>query len=377
MAAYFLKSGNTFTVSSKEAMDLHEALPVGNYVIKQNPMNKQFYLEQIDQFEIKGKLYGDTTRHADRILNTFKDRDASTGVMLTGEKGSGKTLLTKQISINAASEQIPTIVINSPWCGDAFNSFMQNIDQPCVILFDEFEKVYDKDQQEAILTLLDGVYPSKKLFLLTCNDKWRVDQHMRNRPGRIFYMIDFRGLDVEFVREYCQDNLLNKDHIQAVCNISTVFNQFNFDMLKAMVEDMNRYGETPQEVIKLLNAKPEFSSDAKFNVDLQVGGLDVIQPDLNTTSWDGNPLTSTVEISFKEYEADSSDADATLCSIAATTDDAASVTRRDWNWVYAEFEPQDLIKVDGQNSKFIFMNKMGYRLILTRARDRKFHFDAF
>ena len=121
MASYFLKSGNTFSVSSKEAMDLHEALPVGNYVVKQNPMTKQFYLESIDSFEIKGKLYGKTTRHAERIISTFKDRSASTGVMLTGEKGSGKTLLTKKISILAAQEDIPTIVIKAPWTGDGFS----------------------------------------------------------------------------------------------------------------------------------------------------------------------------------------------------------------------------------------------------------------
>lgn len=369
MGAYFLKSGNTFTVSSKEAMDLHEVLPAGNYVVKQNPMSKQFYLEQIDQFEIRGKLYGNTTRHADRILNTFQDRGVSTGVMLTGEKGSGKTLLTKRISILAAEQGIPTIVINSPWCGDGFNSFMQNIDQPCVILFDEFEKVYDKEQQEAILTLLDGVYPSKKLFLLTCNDKWRVDQHMRNRPGRIFYMIDFRGLDVEFVREYCEDNLQDQNQIAAVCNISTVFNQFNFDMLKAMVEDMNRYGETPQEVIKLLNAKPEFSSGAKFDVNLQVAGLDITTTDLGTKLWNGNPLADTVEISFKNYDT-SDDCGTDAPELVSAKSD------RDWNWGYAEFEPQHLIKVDGHNNKFIFVNAEGHRMVLTRACERGFHYDA-
>ena len=37
---YFLKSGNTFRVSSKEAMDLHEHLPAGNYVI---PLNYKSY----------------------------------------------------------------------------------------------------------------------------------------------------------------------------------------------------------------------------------------------------------------------------------------------------------------------------------------------
>ena len=370
MASYFLKSGNTYSVSSKEAMDLHDYLPAGNYVVKQNPMTKQFYLEVIDSFEIKGKLYGNTTRHADRILNTFKDRGSSTGVMLTGEKGSGKTLLTKRISINAAAEGIPTIVINSPWCGDPFNSFMQNIDQPCIVLFDEFEKVYDKEQQEAILTLLDGVYPSKKLFLLTCNDKWRVDQHMRNRPGRIFYMIDFKGLDVDFVREYCEDNLLNKDHIQAVCNISSIFNQFNFDMLKAMVEDMNRYGETPQEVIKLLNAKPEFSSEVKFDVTLQVKGIDIEAGDLGTKQWNGNPLTDELEISWKNYE-DEADTD------VPTLTSEAKAGARDWNWDYSCFTPQNLLKVDSANSKFIFMNDEGERLVLTRSKEKTWHYDAF
>ena len=371
--AYFLKSGNTYTVSSKEAMDLHEELPAGNYVIKQNPMNKQFYLEQVDAFEIKGKLYGKTTRHAERILNTFKDRGISTGVMLTGEKGSGKTLLTKKIALQAAAEGIPTILINQPWCGDAFNSFIQTIEQPCVVLFDEFEKVYDKDEQEAILTLLDGVYPSKKLFLLTCNDKWRVDHHMRNRPGRIFYMIDFKGLDVEFVREYCEDNLLNKDHINAVCNISTIFGQFNFDMLKAMVEDMNRYGETPQEVITILNAKPEFSSEVNFEVNLQIDGLDVELTDLGRKTWNGNPLTEEIEINFKDYNGDDEDSD--VPGLVSATGSTAE--EKSWHWNCVSFNPHELLKVDAANNRFIFVNEDGDRLVLTRSKERQFHYDAF
>ena len=34
--AYFLKNGTSFRVSSKEAMDLHEQLPAGNYTIAQD-----------------------------------------------------------------------------------------------------------------------------------------------------------------------------------------------------------------------------------------------------------------------------------------------------------------------------------------------------
>ena len=142
MSSYYLKSGNTFRVSSKEAMDLHELLPAGNYVIKQDNFGA-FFLEEIDSFEIKGKQYGDQTRNTTRILNTFLDRPNSTGVMLTGEKGSGKTMLAKSLAISAAKQGIPTIVINAAWCGDKFNSFVQSIEQPCIILFDEFESCPD------------------------------------------------------------------------------------------------------------------------------------------------------------------------------------------------------------------------------------------
>ena len=183
---FYLRNGTAFRVTDEANIDLHTTLPAGNYVVKLNQMSGELYLEQIDSFVSPKKIYGDTTRNVERIINTYFDRTSSTGVMLAGEKGSGKTLLSKQVCVAAAEKNIPTIVINSAWHGDQFNTLIQSIDQPCVILFDEFEKVYDRDEQEAILTLLDGVFPSKKLFILTCNDKWRVDAHMRNRPGRIF-----------------------------------------------------------------------------------------------------------------------------------------------------------------------------------------------
>lgn len=353
--SYFLKSGNTFKVSTKEAMDLHDHLPAGTYTVGFDKMTGQFYLEQIENFEIKGKVYGNHTRNADRILRTFLDRPSSTGVMLTGEKGSGKTLLSKQISIDGAKQGIPTIVINQPWCGEGFNAFIQMIDQPTIVVFDEFEKVYDRDDQEKMLTLLDGVYPSKKLFMLTCNDKWRVDSHMRNRPGRIFYMIDFKGLDQEFIIEYCEDNLKAKDQITTICRIASLFDQFNFDMLKAMVEEMNRYGETPQEVLKLLNAKPEFSDESKYKVELQVKGIDIIQDKLETTEWHGNPLVKGINVDYR------GDAD----------EDG------DWSWENVRFTNNDLKQVDPATSKFVFVDDEGNRLVLTKVKEKTWHYDAF
>lgn len=359
---YFLKSGTRFNVSTKEAMDLHDKLPVGNYAVKFDQQSGCFYLQNIETFEIRGKVYGDTRKQAQRILNTFNDRPTSTGVMLTGEKGSGKTLLAKMLAVNAAEAGVPTIVINEPWCGEAFNSFMQMIEQPTVILFDEFEKVYDKEDQEKMLTLLDGVYPSKKLFVLTCNDKWRVDNHMRNRPGRIFYSLDFKGLEQDFIIEYCQDNLKNKEQTTSVCRMAAMFDQFNFDMLKALVEEMNRYDETASESMRMLNAKPEFGGTSNYKISLQIKGLDIPSDDLDPEIWNGNPLTGRINVDYKVYD--------TKPTIAGE--------EPDWNWMSLNFSQKDLKHVEPQSGKFIFINENGDRLSLDRVKE-KFHnyMDAF
>jgi len=265
------------------------------------------------------------------------------------------------LAVSASEAGVPTIVINEPWCGEGFNAFMQMIEQPTVILFDEFEKVYDKDDQEKMLTLLDGVYPSKKLFILTCNDKWRVDSHMRNRPGRIFYSLDFKGLEQDFIMEYCADNLDNVDHIASVCRVAAMFDQFNFDMLKALVEEMNRYKESASEAMRMLNAKPEFGGDSKYKVTLQVKGLDVEEDKVEQDIWTGNPLTNRISIDYKVFE-DEKDSD---------SDDV-------WNWEDARFTQEDLKQIDPQAGKFVFINADGDRVTLNRVKEKYFNYmDAF
>lgn len=353
---YFLKTGTIFTPSAEANLDLHHKLPAGNYIIKKDNFGK-FFFEQIENFEFKSKRYGDNVKNTERILSTFQSREVSTGVMLAGEKGSGKSLLAKTLSIRGYELDIPTIVINAPWCGDEFNKLIQDIKQPAIVLFDEFEKVYDREQQEHILTLLDGVFPTKKLFVLTCNDKYRVDSHMRNRPGRIFYMLDFKGLDSEFIREYCQDNLENKQYIDKICNIASLFGQFNFDMLKALVEEMNRYNESPEESLKMLNTKPEFDDGDAFEIKLVVEGTQISTDSLYKHTWNGNPLQSEINIEYRVSHADNGD---------------------DFDWMTTSFKNTDLKKVDSNKGEFVYVNQEGETLVLTKSKPKMFNvYSAF
>lgn len=340
----YIRSGSRFQVTTEAAMDLHDKLPAGTYTVKFNEMAGQFYLEAVEGFTVKGKVYGDTAEVTQRILSTFYDRSGSTGVLLAGEKGSGKTLQAKMLSLVAMTEGIPTIIINRPWCGEEFNAFMQTIEQPTVVIFDEFEKVYDRDDQEKMLTLLDGVYPSKKLFVLTSNDKYRINDHMTNRPGRLFYALDYKGLDNDFIMEYCADNLKQVDQAESICRVAMMFSQFNFDMLKALVEEMNRYGETAQQALKMLNAKPTMSSMATFDVDLKVAGVKVDKDELN--EWRGNPLLGTVVLNYaevgKDYEEDDYD--------------------------MAVFELTSLKNIDSNAGRYEFENEKGDKLILSKQK---------
>lgn len=356
---YFLKQGNTYRVSKKEALDIQEKLPAGNYVIKKDEMSGQLFLEAIDRFEFKGKVYGDTLKRANRILHSFEDRPAATGVMLTGEKGSGKTLLAKMLSIKGYEKDIPTIVINQPWCGEQFNAFIQSIEQPVIVVFDEFEKVYDEDDQSLMLTLLDGVYPTKKLFVLTCNDKWRVNQHMRNRPGRIFYSLEYKGLDADFIREYCQDNLETKEHIDRIVVIAGTFGEFNFDMLKALVEEMNRFGETPQEAMQMLNAKPEYSDEGRYKIKLLLNGEEIGEANMDDKEWHGNPLIKRVRVGYKSFNPDPE-------------------AEGDWDWDGITFEPSNLKKIDENGTKYVYTNTEGAQLVLTKIKEPSYRYwDAF
>lgn len=286
--SFYLKKGQTFWPTNEGEIDLRNHLPVGTYTVRVS--KEGFYLEESDNFKLTGKIYGKVPFQADRILTTFMNRPNATGVLLNGEKGSGKTMLAKVISQKAAQMGISTLIVNTSFNGDGFNSFMQSITEPVVVIFDEFEKVYDEKEQEAILTLMDGVFPSKKMFILTVNDKYKVNTHMRNRPGRIFYMIEYKGLDSDFIEEYCQDNLLNKEYISQVSRLTLLFDSFNFDMLKALVEEMNRYGESPQQAMEMLNAKPFDAGSTRHNVEVFIEGKKISEDRVYPRTIRGNPI---------------------------------------------------------------------------------------
>lgn len=275
----FLKNGDTWSLTPDGRMDVRDRLPSGNYTVCKNPMTGEYFLEETAAFTLPPKLYGKTEQHAERILSTFKHRtpDSQIGVCLSGTKGSGKTLLAKHI---AKTSKLPVIIVNTPFSDERFMRTIQGIEQEAVIIFDEFEKLYDSDAQESILTLFDGVFTARnKVMVITCNNKYAVQSFFHNRPGRLRYSIAFEGLEAEFIHEYCEDMLKDGGtYLEKIINLAALCDEFNFDMLQTLVDELNRYGGEFESAVEILNVKPLGASKSSWT-------LAVTTPDLRGKNW--------------------------------------------------------------------------------------------
>ena len=269
----YLRKGDMFTITNDTATEIHENLPPGVYVVGNAPF-VGYYFEEAQPFELPPKFYGELPKTCERIISTYADRlknqGKPTGVLLRGEKGGGKTLLAKKVANDLG---LPVILVNHSFHDDDFKAVISNLG-PSVIIFDEFEKVYDdKSAQNAILTLLDGVYASQCLFFVIVNDEYKLTDALLNRPGRLFYSLEYKGLTNQFITDYCEDKLKNKNHITSVLTVVAFFVNFNFDMLQGLVEEMNRYGEPAHEAVKFLNIRAEiFRAHDMFDVEVTYKG---------------------------------------------------------------------------------------------------------
>lgn len=360
---YFIKNGNTFNITNEANIDIRKELPVGTYTIKQSMTG--LYLEQQPDAVIEHKVYGGAHKRAARIIKTFGERPGSTGVALQGEKGSGKTLLARMLSQQLRDVGVSTFLVNTPFAGESFNTFLSQIEQPIMVLFDEFEKVYDMDTQNKLLTLFDGTHQSKKLFVITLNDSYRMSEFMKNRPGRFYYAYKYDGLEEDEVRGYCEDVLINKGEISSIITFSKTFGKFNFDILKAIVEEMNRYGERVGDVVQHLNARP---TETAMNLTVEKLESKELKAGMKVQEKLGviNPFAS----SFYVWASGTAKPKGLTLTKSGLVDDDDDED----DYIEFEFSPSDLVRMtDGQ---FVYSNDRA-TVILTKTKERETGYDQF
>jgi hypothetical protein len=208
-----------------------------------------------DKFKIPEKIYGpDINIKAEKVISTYKDKPDGIGVLFTGDKGSGKTLTISAICNKMIEEGSPIIVINDCYKGTDFGDFIDKLGE-CVIVIDEFAKNYNLKAQGELLSLMDGLNKSKRMFLLSENEADTISTYFINRPSRIYYHFKYGKMLPEHIEDYLKDRNIYPEMIEDIIGLSTQSLSFNFDMLSNIADEHLRYDEKLEDIIKILNIK--------------------------------------------------------------------------------------------------------------------------
>ena len=262
MLTKFMVDGSSIRVFNMNEDTVLDVLPPRVYTVKFAQF-VGFYLEITkDKLELPDKIYGKTPERVQKCLDTYKDRDASTGILMTGDKGTGKTLLMSLLANEVIDKlELPVLLIKDAYAGSEFVSFIESIGQ-CCLVFDEFGKMYaasdrhngdNEVPQKALLTLMDGVDKTKRMFIMTENSELDINDFMLNRPSRIYYHFKYKKLDEASVVGYCNDNGVSEDAAKEIIDLSRRSRVFSFDMLQSIVEEHLRFECSIEDATNDLN----------------------------------------------------------------------------------------------------------------------------
>ena len=234
----WLQSNNTYKKVEGDFSTV-ETVPVGIYNIGLSMSG--WYLEKYaDKFTFDYKMYGLQTEFCEHVLKTYKNTKGNFGIMLTGTKGTGKTVTAKTL---ANDFNLPVIIVKD--MGDsnqAMIEFLSGFNFDCVLFFDEFEKNFS-DKDSTILQIMDGVYNSgyRKIFLLTTNEM-SINENLVGRPSRIRYVRRFGNLSLKTVEEYLDDALEVPEARQELIDFIDTLTISTIDILKTIVNEVNIHG---------------------------------------------------------------------------------------------------------------------------------------
>lgn len=247
-----------------------EKIPAGTYVVRFHKM-EGFSLIKRDDLVNTEKMYGTHEAKAKKTIATFDAFERSMGVILSGDKGIGKTMFARYLADNFVTEKdYPVIIVDTAYFGIA--DFLSSIKQEALILFDEFEKVFDNndensEKQDSLLSLFDGTSQTKHLYIVTVNDLYKLSSFMQNRTGRFHYHFRFKYPKGQEVRDYLGDKMNDTDGIEKVVDFSTKA-KLTFDTLNSIAFELNN-GHDFSETIEDLNINKGETPTYKVIVELK------------------------------------------------------------------------------------------------------------
>ena len=137
------------------------------YNLKWDRYNGMSYFEEDGSLSLPAKVY--TTKSDDvfiKRVNTYfqKTSKLSTGVMLSGIKGTGKTVMAKVIAKNS---NLPIIVVDEDYPTGRINDFFRKFETPVTIIFDEVDTGVSGDIADKMGDIMQELGTKMQVFAIT------------------------------------------------------------------------------------------------------------------------------------------------------------------------------------------------------------------
>lgn len=211
------------------------------YNAKWDMYDEEFIFSEVSDFALPEKLYitDEIDKFKNKVLKRFDvTKKGVVGVMLSGLKGAGKTIIAKYI---AKEVNKPIILLDSVTGNGMIKLFEAFSDVDACFIYDEFDKNLDKPTIKNMLKTMDGVNTvGKKLILFTCNEEGGISQYFADRCSRIFYWKKFKEADPSMIKEVINDKLDDKSKVDDVLDyIINNFECISFDNIYSFASEVN------------------------------------------------------------------------------------------------------------------------------------------
>lgn len=231
-----------------------DTLPIGYYDVEFNPQTGPYLVRNTHVKKIE-RMFGSMQKKVNKVLDGYKRTKPphSYGIILTGRKGTGKTMFAREIAQKAG---LPVLIVSHGFSGMV--SFLQSIEQEVLVIFDEFEKNFtnenddDRYSQDDLLPLFDGLAGSKKFYVIISNTRSGISNYLLGRPGRFHYHFYVDSPKEDDIKEYLDEIIENKEIITEPLVRALSMYSLSYDSLRAIAMELDN-GYSLEETIQDLN----------------------------------------------------------------------------------------------------------------------------